>query len=63
MLSATITKHTQGRAIRRILDHGGDRGDLVSGLIAGADAFVYDISGINAAPRGDLDSGSIRMLA
>ena len=31
-------------------DYGGDRGDLVAGLIKGAEPFTYDISGIPAAP-------------
>ncbi len=35
--------------IHRILDYGGDRGDLVVSLLDGAEAFVYDISGIPAA--------------
>jgi hypothetical protein len=37
------------REIKRILDHGGDRGDLVAGLIDGAQAYVYDISGVATA--------------
>jgi SAM-dependent methyltransferase len=37
------------RKISRILDYGGDRGDLVVNLFDGAEAFVYDISGIPAA--------------
>lgn len=36
------------RKISRILDYGGDRGDLVAGLLDGVEAFVYDISGIPA---------------
>jgi Methyltransferase domain len=38
-----------GKTIRRVLDHGGDRGDLVAGLLEGGEAFVYDISGIPPA--------------
>lgn len=38
-----------GKKIRRVLDYGGDSGDLVAGLIDGAQAFVYDISGKPAA--------------
>jgi len=34
-----------GKKISRVLDYGGDSGDLVAGLIEGAEAFVYDISG------------------
>lgn len=44
-----LSKHLGGRVIERVLDHGGDRGDLVAGLIEGAQAFVYDISGVHAA--------------
>lgn len=49
-LAPLLREHLQGRIIRRVLDHGGDRGDLVAGLIEGAEAFVYEISGIPAAP-------------
>ena len=45
-LAPLLREHLRGRTIRRVLDHGGDRGDLVAGLIDGAEAFVYDISGI-----------------
>jgi hypothetical protein len=45
-VGAILRQHAGGRAIRRILDYGGDRGDLVRGLVDGAAAFVYDISGI-----------------
>ncbi len=48
-LAPLLRQHLQGRTIRRVLDHGGDRGDLVAGLLDGAEAFVYDISGIPAA--------------
>lgn len=48
-LGPLLRQHLAGRTIRRVLDHGGDRGDLVAGLIDGAEAFVYDISGIPAA--------------
>jgi hypothetical protein len=34
------------RSIRSVLDYGGDRVDLVCGLIEGAKAYVYEISGI-----------------
>ena len=47
-LAPILNQHIGNRKISRILDHGGDRGDLVVGLIEGADAFVYDISGIPA---------------
>jgi hypothetical protein len=50
-VAGILSQHLGGRKIRRVLDYGGDRGDLVCGLIEGADAFVYDISGIPAAER------------
>jgi Methyltransferase domain len=48
-LAPILREHIGHRKIRRILDFGGDRGDLVMGLFDGAEAFVYDISGIAAA--------------
>jgi len=48
VLAAILRRHIGEREIRRVLDYGGDRGDLVRGLIDGAAAFVYDISGIPA---------------
>ena len=36
------------RRIARVLDHGGDGGDLVAGLFEEAETFVYDISGAPA---------------
>lgn len=50
LIAPILAKHTAGRKIKRVLDYGGDRGDLVRGLIDGADAFVYDISGVQPAP-------------
>ena len=47
-LAPILRKHIGNRRINRILDYGGDRGDLVVGLFEGAEAFVYDISGIPA---------------
>jgi hypothetical protein len=44
-LSPILRKVVGQRNIRRILDYGGDRGDLVVNLLDGAEAFVYDISG------------------
>lgn len=49
-LAPLLKEHLGDRSIRRVLDHGGDRGDLVAGLLEDAAAFVYDISGIPAAP-------------
>lgn len=48
VLAAILRQHLGNRKVRRVLDYGGDRGDLVRGLIDGAAAFVYDISGIPA---------------
>lgn len=36
--------------IKSVLDFGGDRGDLFAGMVRGASTYVYDISGIAAAP-------------
>lgn len=47
-LAPILRKHLRDRKISRVLDYGGDRGDLVVGLIPGAEAFVYDISGVPA---------------
>jgi SAM-dependent methyltransferase len=48
-LGPILQQHIGERKISRILDYGGDRGDLLVGLFKGAEAFVYDISGIPAA--------------
>lgn len=48
VLAEILRQHFGDRKVRRVLDYGGDRGDLVRGLIDGAEAFVYDISGIPA---------------
>ena len=48
-LAPILREHIGNRQIRRILDYGGDRGDLVAGLVPGAESYVYDISGIPAA--------------
>jgi hypothetical protein len=47
-LAPILRQHVGRRSIGRILDYGGDRGDLVVDLFEGADAFVYDISGVPA---------------
>lgn len=44
-LAAILHKHLGQRQVGRVLDYGGDSGDLVRGLVDGAAAFVYDISG------------------
>ena len=48
VVAAILRQHIGNREIRRVLDYGGDRGDLVHGLVEGAAAFVYDISGVPA---------------
>ena len=48
-LAPILRQYVDERKIKRILDYGGDRGDLVVGLFDGAERFVYDISGIPAA--------------
>jgi len=48
-LRAVLRSHAGDRHIRSVLDYGGDRGDLVCGLVEDATAFVYDISGIEPA--------------
>ena len=45
-LRAILRPHVGSREIKRILDYGGDQGDLVRGLFEGAAAFVYEISGV-----------------
>jgi hypothetical protein len=50
-LAPILRQHIGDRKINRILDYGGDRGDLVVGLFDSADAFVYDISEMPAANR------------
>jgi len=42
-LAAILRRSTGKREIRRVLDYGGDHGDLVCGLLGEAEAFVYDI--------------------
>jgi len=41
--------HLGDRKIERILDYGGDHGDLMIGLIEDAELFLFDISEANAA--------------
>jgi len=48
-VGAILRQHLGQRGIKRVLDYGGDHGDLVRGLLDGATAFVYDISGAPAA--------------
>jgi hypothetical protein len=45
-LQSILGRQIKCDQIRRVLDYGGDRGDLVRGLVSGAEAFVYDISGV-----------------
>jgi Methyltransferase domain len=48
-LAPILGQHVGQRKISRILDYGGDHGDLVAGLFDGAESFVYDISGVAPA--------------
>jgi hypothetical protein len=48
-LQAILGRYIKPGRVRRVLDYGGDHGDLVCGLIPGAEAFVYDISGVPPA--------------
>ena len=48
-LAPILRRNLGARKISRILDHGGDRGDLVVGLLDGAQPYVYDISGVATA--------------
>ena len=50
LLAPILKKSLNGRDVKRILEYGGDRGDLAAGLLEGADAFSYDISGTEVAP-------------
>ncbi len=49
-LAPIFRQHLNGRKIDRVLDYGGDRGDLMSGLFGEAKLFVYDISGAAPTP-------------
>jgi hypothetical protein len=49
LLAPILRQHLAKRKINRVLDYGGDRGDMVAGLIDGAQAYSYDISGIEVA--------------
>src|SRR5690348_15843990 len=48
-LAPILRQYIGQRKVKRILDYGGDRGDLVVGMVDGAETFVYDISGIPPA--------------
>lgn len=48
-LAPIFQQHLQGHEIRRVLDYGGDHGDLMLGLFGNAELFVYDISGATPA--------------
>jgi hypothetical protein len=49
-LAPIFQQHLRHRAIHRVLDHGGDHGDLMLGLFGDAQLFLYDISGAAPAP-------------
>lgn len=48
-LAPIFNQHLDGRRIQRVLDYGGDHGDLMLGLFGEADLFLYDISGAEPA--------------
>lgn len=49
-LAPIFRRHLGERKIDRVLDYGGDHGDLVLGLFEGAELFLYDISGATVLP-------------
>jgi hypothetical protein len=49
-VKALFAKHFRDGLPRKVLDFGGNRGELVASLIPGARAFVYDVSGIEPLP-------------
>ena len=49
-LGPILRQHLGKQKMKRILDYGGDRGDLIVGLTECTELFVYDISGVEAAP-------------
>jgi hypothetical protein len=49
-VKALFEEHLRDRLPRKILDFGGNRGELVASLISGARAFVYDVSNIEPLP-------------
>jgi hypothetical protein len=48
-LAPLFRQHVDSRAIHRVLDYGGDHGDLMLGLFGDAQLLVYDISGAEPA--------------
>jgi 2-polyprenyl-3-methyl-5-hydroxy-6-metoxy-1,4-benzoquinol methylase len=49
-LRPILESQLAGIAQPKILDFGGDSGDLIAHLLPGARTFIYDISGVEAAP-------------
>jgi Methyltransferase domain len=49
-LKPIFDQHLRGRQITRVLDYGGDHGDLMLGLFGAAQLLLYDISGADPAP-------------
>jgi hypothetical protein len=49
-LRSVLQTHLSGRRVTHLLDFGGHRGALVRNLLPGANAFVYDISGVEPEP-------------
>lgn len=50
LLAPILRNHVGRRKICRVLDYGGDHGDLITGLFDGAQLFLYDISGATPLP-------------
>lgn len=50
LLAPILKKNLGDRPIKRVLEYGGDRGELAAGLLDGTAAYSYDISGIEVAP-------------
>lgn len=49
-LAPIFRQYLSDRKIKRVLDHGGDHGDLMLGLFGDAQLFLYDISGAAPVP-------------
>ncbi|MGC1784913.1 MAG: class I SAM-dependent methyltransferase [Acidobacteriaceae bacterium] len=46
-LRRVLDPHLAGRCIRKVLDFGGNRGELIEDLIPNTERYVYDISDLN----------------
>jgi 2-polyprenyl-3-methyl-5-hydroxy-6-metoxy-1,4-benzoquinol methylase len=45
-IAAVFDRELRQKEVNKVLDFGGHRGELIAGLLQGAKAFVYDVSGI-----------------